>query len=69
MDEDLQLSQPTRDEFMGLLWDRATDPSLSHLPITLRYMQMYAKYNGWEKPVVGGKKTRVIFTLGEDADG
>jgi hypothetical protein len=50
MGEVLPTQTPTKDEFMALLWERASDEALSHRPITLRYMQMYAEYNGWDKP-------------------
>jgi hypothetical protein len=50
MSGELMNKTPTKDEFMALLWERASDEALSHRPITLGYMQMYAEYNGWDKP-------------------
>ena len=66
MQEELSPSQPSRNEFIALLWKRANDESLAYHPSTLRYFQLLAKYMGWDKPEFVKKPTKVIFTLGED---
>ena len=64
MQEELPSSDPSRKEFITLLWQRANDESLAHHPSTIRYVQLLAKYMGWDKPQTDERRTKVVFTLG-----
>jgi hypothetical protein len=66
MQEELPPSQPSRNEFIALLWKRANDESLAYHPSTLRYFQLLAKYMGWDKPQIDDRPIKLTFTLGED---
>ena len=68
MQEELPPSQPSRNEFIALLWKRANDESLAYHPSTLRYFQLLAKYMGWDKPESVDQDVQVTITLGGDAN-
>ena len=57
--------KPTRDEFMAILWERINDESLSHHNSTLRYMEMFAKYNGWDKHDSLTENMNITFRIGD----
>ena len=69
MDEELpeKPPTPTRVEFMALLWERIQDDGLRHHPTMPRYMEMFAKYNGWDKPDAfdWNRDTEIIVKIGE----
>lgn len=52
---------------MALLWERIKDDSLSYHASTRRYMEMFAKYNGWDDPEAfeRNKETKITFRIGE----
>jgi hypothetical protein len=56
---------PTRDEFMALLWERIRDESMSHHSSTLRYMEMFATYQGWDKPESQEIQRNIVVRIGE----
>jgi|GEM_PF-2144286 len=67
MQKDVSPMLPTRKEFMRILWERANDEALAHHPSSLRCLEMYAKYNGWDKPesVDWNKDTEIVVQIGE----
>ena len=68
MQEELPSSEPSRKEFITLLWQRANDESLANHPSTIRYVQLLAKYMGWDKPQSVDQDVQVTITLGGDAN-
>ena len=68
MQEDLPSTLPTREEFMALLWERASDKALARHPSTIRYVEMFAKYKGWDKPDPHQRQSRVVFEIGGDVN-
>lgn len=58
-------SLPTREEFMLLLWERICDESLSHHPSTRTYMEMLAKYHGWDDPKSQELDKDIVVRIGE----
>lgn len=70
MQKDVPPTLPTREEFMRILWERANDEALAHHPSSLRCLEMYAKYNGWDKPesVDWNKDTEIVVQIGECED-
>ena len=48
---------------MSILWERATNKAFSHHPSAISYMEMFAKYNGWNDPKSFEDKQNVKLTV------
>jgi len=68
MQKDVPPMLPTREEFMRILWERANDEALAHHLSSLRCLEMYAKYNGWDKPEPLNRKVKYTVRIGECED-
>jgi hypothetical protein len=54
-----------RANFTRILWERFSDPSMSHHGATLRYGEMLARSMEWDKADPMKGKTRITIKLGE----
>jgi hypothetical protein len=62
--QEVSSSLPTRNEFMALLWRRASDESLAHHPSTLKYFKLLAEYMGWDNPENIDSEMVVVMKIG-----